>query len=217
MTHSKTGLATLGWRVNTAARLDRAIKDFQRSWNLGPALKVDGIAGPKTNSALEVSLARKAKGLGDLSEHFSGWEFKCGCGGRWDDCRRIWPLRSLVQAAEAYRRVIGPFTPERACRCNRQNAAVSGAKNSQHLYGAALDVPAVLPPNRLRDLKVASGIGIYRTSSHDVVRHFDVRHASGSGVAGSITHPAAWDYGKLKDRNGRLVPAPPLPKQLAGV
>lgn len=213
MTDPKAALGTLGWRVNTETRFLQAVKDFQRAWNLGPALVVDGIAGPKTNAALDISLGRKAKGKSDLSEHFSAWEFKCGCGGAWRDCRRIWPLRSLIQAAEAYRELIGPYTPERACRCKHQNAAVFGAKNSQHLYGAALDVPALLPPDRLRKLRVVSGLGIYKTLSHDVVRHFDVRHASGSGVAGTPAHPAAWDYGKLKDRKGRLIPAPPLPKR----
>ena len=51
MTDPKVALAALGWRVDTTARLAQAVKDFQRGWNLGAALAVDGDPGPKTRAA----------------------------------------------------------------------------------------------------------------------------------------------------------------------
>src|SRR5690606_33925802 len=114
-------LAAMGWRTNTAARLAQAIRDFQTGWNLGPALAIDGNAGPATRNALQVSMARRAVGLPDFSANFNAAEFACNCGGTWADCRRIWIDRATVQVAEQWRALVGPFTPDRGCRCPREN------------------------------------------------------------------------------------------------
>ena len=58
---ASTMLTALGWRTNTAARLTQAIKDFQRMWNLGAALSVDGIVGPKTRDAISARTGTPVK------------------------------------------------------------------------------------------------------------------------------------------------------------
>ena len=127
---TRSDLASLGWNgagVTTA----QMIRGFQRGWNLGPALVEDGSDGPKTRTAIKISLDRKAKGLPDFSANFSAKEFRCHCGegGRAiaEDCQRIWIQRSTVQMAEKFRARVGPFTPERACRCRRSSGPGSWA------------------------------------------------------------------------------------------
>lgn len=170
-------LTTLGWRTDTPARLDQAVLDFQSGWNLGPALAKDGNAGPATRAALAKSMSRHAAGLPDYSEHFDAAEFACACDGRNADCRRIWSPRSTVRLAEKYRAIVGPFTPDRACRCPAENARVGGAARSQHLYGKALDVPIYkVTPQQLRDARIgANGIGTYTYRGTRYVRHIDNR------------------------------------------
>lgn len=180
MTDVKAALASLGWRVNTPARLTQAIRHFQGMWNLGPALAVDGKAGPQTEGALAVSLIRKASGLGDISPNFSAVEFQCNCGedGRTvaDDCDRIWTPRSTVQMAERFRTLVGPFTPERACRCERENRRVGGAKSSQHLLGRGLDVPIyTVTVTQVRKATGCDGVGTYEKNGRLYVRHIDNR------------------------------------------
>lgn len=201
----KTALASLGWRVDTDRRLDQAIRDFQAMWNLGSPLTSDGDPGPKTLAALALSLLSKAAGRGDISEHFNAREFACNCGGRWDDCRRIWTPRAVIRAAEMYRDLVGPFTPERAGRCPTENARVGGVSNSQHLYGLALDVPVFkVTAAQAKALGVFSGIGVYLWQGNRYVRHLDLRHLRGS--TSTPSNPAAWDYGTAK--TAPLTPAP---------
>lgn len=205
-------LTALGWRTNTDARYRQAIRDFQAMWNLGPALSIDGNDGPATRAALAVSMARRAKGLPDISANFSAIEFQCNCGdsGRTiaTDCRRIWTPRSTVQMAEKFRTLVGPFTPERACRCPRENARVGGAKSSQHLSGRGLDVPIYdVTVAQVRKATGCDGIGTYGGNGRLYVRHIDNR--------GSW---AQWSYGSLKTTPiaprpdlARTAPKPPAP------
>lgn len=193
------GLAKLGWRTNTEARLVQAIEDFQGCWSLGTRLARDGMAGPKTQAALSVSLSRKAAGLPDISPHFSASELRCRCDTRPEgvasSCRRIWAHYLLVAALELHRTKVGPFTPARVCRCTRENAAVGGVSNSQHLYGLAADVPVYKGSTvaALRGYGKLSGLGFYRySSSGDLVRHIDLRHLRGS--TSTPTSPALWPY-----------------------
>ena len=194
---NKRILKALGWRVNTTARYRQAIRDFQAAWNLGPALTVDGDPGPKTRAALALSDKRRKAGKGDISEHFSAREFACACGGKWSACRRIWIRRSTVALAEQWRALTGPYTPARACRCPNQNSAVGGAKSSMHLHGLALDVPVYrVSAAQARRLGSVSGIGLYKSSAGEVVRHVDQRHLAPSNPGGgTVKNPAQWNYG----------------------
>lgn len=189
-------LAVLGWRVDTATRRRQAVRDFQAAWNLGAALAVDGIPGPKTHAAAMESRRRRLAGDPDLSAHFSAWEFACKCGGRYGDCRRVWPARELIRALEAYRTKVGAFTPVSTCRCDRHNAAVGGYDRSQHRHGYAADLEPELTAAQVRALRVAEAIGIQRATGK--VRHIDLR-ASGPDnhppASGSLTRPYTYYYG----------------------
>ena len=206
-------LALLGWRTDTPARLSQAVRDFQLGWNLGPALAVDGNPGPATRAAIALSVQRRRDGLPDYSEHFNAREFRCQCdlqrGGPWPDCRRIWITRATVRVAEQWRGLIGPYSPDRGCRCPTENRRVNGATNSQHLHGRALDVPVYLTTvDQARALRSISGIGYYRVtllggSTVRVVRHIDTR-ASATAAA-----PALWEYGTY--RGTPATPRPPGP------
>lgn len=181
-------LSLLGWRVDTEARYVQAVKDFQRAWNLGPALTVDGDAGPKTHDALKISEARKKAGRGDISEHFSTHELDCKCLGKYASCRRIWATRSLLQALEKYRTLSGSFTPISVCRCPSHNAAVGGSTASAHMSGLAADVPAVYSVSQVRALKAFTNIGY--NSKGGTVRHVDIR----TNTTGTVTSPRTYPY-----------------------
>lgn len=174
LTRSQAGtmLTALGWRTNTSARLTQAIKDFQRMWNLGRALSVDGLIGPKTSAALRVSYARRKAGKSDMSANFSAKEFACKCGGKYSTCRRVWAPRSLLQLAERIRKEIGPWGPLSTCRCFSHNRAVGGSTQSKHLAGTAMDVPSSY---RLTKAKAsnARALGIGYSRSSNLVLHVD--------------------------------------------
>lgn len=166
-------LKVLGWRSRTTEEFKRDIRHFQGMYNLGPWLEVDGVIGPKTYAALVNCRDRKAAGKSDISEHFSAWEFKCKCGGRYDDCDRIWADRELVAGCETLRKKIGRFTPLSVCRCPQHNKKVGGYKRSQHLLGLGIDfeVPE-LTYSQMAALGIFDALGI---SSNGKVRHGDFR------------------------------------------
>lgn len=187
-------LISLGWRIRNSGDLAKAIEDFQRGWNLGPALSIDGKAGPKTQQALEVSLKRLKAKQGTASEHYSFASFGCGCRGKYPDCRRIRVHRALLHALEVYRAKVGkPISIVSGYRCVRHNASVGGATSSQHVYGAAADVGYALTAPVVAKLRVFSGIG--RAKSTGKVRHVDVRHVSGNNTTGGTPDQATgWVY-----------------------
>jgi len=78
--------------------------------------------------------------MGDLSPHFSLKEFRCKCP------RRHWrtprPPAELINVLEALRsRTSRPLSIVSGYRCPAHNASIGGAANSQHLRGAAADIP----------------------------------------------------------------------------
>ena len=186
-------LHNLGWRTDTTGRLTQAIRDFQTGWNLGPALTVDGLAGPKTDAALLTSEARRRAGLGTCSAHFSYAEFVCKCAGRYASCRRGWILRAQVQSLEVYRSHAGPLTIISGCRCPSYNSSIGGASSSQHMFGAACDVTAKFPLTTVRSWHVFAGIGYGGRTGK--VCHVDRRDRSGSNpTRGNVLAPTTWIY-----------------------
>lgn len=106
--------------------------------------------------------------MGDLSPHFSSWEFKDH---RTGDIKGPDPL--LVQVLERLRSIDGrPLRIVSGYRSPATNAAVGGASNSQHLYGRAAD----LEPGRFKAAEAlargARGVGVDRNGW---VIHVDVR------------------------------------------
>lgn len=182
----------------------RRVAEFQRAWNLGAPLKVDGILGPITGAALATSIKRKGQGLGDLSAHFSAREFACKCGGREPGCLLTRAHRDLLRSLEEHRAEYHPggLVIVSGYRCPRRNMAVGGAAMSQHLFGTAADlVPLVDKDKVLSDHRFA-GVGYQGVT--DKVRHVDrrdVHDAAGvtpptvNTTSSSTARPAVWRYG----------------------
>jgi zinc D-Ala-D-Ala carboxypeptidase len=99
------------------------IRQFQKIFGLA----VDGIAGPKTWAVLD-----KAKNV----KHFKVKEFAC------KHCGEIKIDINLLVKLEELRRAIGnkPIIINSGYRCKTHNTRVGGAKNSQHMYGKAVDI-----------------------------------------------------------------------------
>lgn len=168
-------LRELGWDKWTWPRRAEYIREFQRAYNLGAALAVDGIFGPHTHAAVTRSVLAHRRGEPDISPHFSLSEFACSCGGRYGSCRRIRVDRRLLVALERYRRHHGRAVPVvSGYRCPRRNRAVGGASRSQHLGGYAADIPGERSIRFVRNADAGiEGVG-YSNRSNGVV-HIDVR------------------------------------------
>jgi hypothetical protein len=173
----------------------RRIADFQTAWNLGPALHVDGIIGPKTAIAVEKSRKLHAAGKPDISENFSVSEFACHCGGKLTGCRKVLVHRSLLAGLEELRTITGTVDLVCGYRCPKHNHAVGGADDSQHMYGTACDPNISANLAEVKKLKVFSGIGSKRSMPHRVT-HVDVRHvyAEHNGTHGRPNDPTLWYY-----------------------
>lgn len=193
--HRAEALRALGWRVRTTGELSQVVRNFQRGWALGPALVVDGIAGPKTDAALDESLDRLKAGKPTASRFMSFHEFKCRCGGSFRSCARVWVMRDLLHTLDDVRERFYPggLVVVSGCRCNGHNNAVGGAKSSQHLYGAACDVKPQVSRSRMAAADLAAGIGF--NASSGLVAHIDRRDKSGHNTTGaSLNHPTVWVY-----------------------
>lgn len=167
-------LTKMGWPVKRIG-LSRAAKLFQEAYALGEKLTADGVIGPKTAAALDTAM----RAGGRLSPHFGDREFACRCGGKYG-CDVIWVKRDLLLALEKLRgrRYPHGLRIVSGCRCPKHNAAVGGAKSSQHLTGRAADIPEVVSVSDMRSLGLFKGIGYQSRSMR--VTHVDVR--SGGGV-----------------------------------
>ncbi len=114
--------------------------------------------------------------VGDLSPHFSAFEFRSKPSG---DSIHVDHL--LVDVLELIRARTGrPLTIVSGYRSRADNARVGGARNSQHLYGRAADIPAGRCTYVQAKAAGARGIGI----KNGWVIHVDTR----------IGPPAVWHY-----------------------
>lgn len=123
--------------------------------------------------------------MGATSAHFSNSEMACKCGCRANEC-----VPELLAALEAFRAAVGaPVIVNSGYRCPAHNAAVGGAKASQHVLGRAADVrvkgrtPAELEAVA-RAIPAIRGIG---RDDHKGFVHLDVRETP---------NLAAWCYSK---------------------
>lgn len=74
--------------------------------------------------------------MGDLSPHFSRWEFTCNHCGALDG-----PAPELLAALERLRTIVGkPLVVVNGYRCPFYNRHVGGIPTSQHLAGRAIDL-----------------------------------------------------------------------------
>lgn len=78
--------------------------------------------------------------MGDLTEHFSKWEFKCPC----SECKhkKIHIDLNLVYRLEEIRKKIGNKSIDitSGVRCKAENSSSGGSVNSPHLLGKAADI-----------------------------------------------------------------------------
>ncbi len=150
----------------TQAALGRLAQD----WGLIPA-KTETV--PETNqpqdmpdnAVLVFSLAKDGEKY--VSEHFKVKEFAC------HDGNDVVPIHPKVpEACEKAREINGAFTPGSAYRHPAYNASIGGAKLSRHMYGDAVDIPAVgATPEELYERMDAyvgdqGGLGIYDWGIH---------------------------------------------------
>lgn len=190
---AKTILRRLGWGERADSHFDEVVRNFQRGWNLGTRLEIDGDVGPNTSAALEKSDSQLDAGKSTASAHFSFTEFRCK-GGAEQGCQRIWVRRVLLRSLETYRDKVGhAVTIISGCRCERHNDRVGGAQFSQHLFGVAADVPLEIKAADRANDETFSGIG--RSQSTSLVRHVDRRDASAvNPTNGTLTNPTQWVY-----------------------
>lgn len=160
-----------------------AVRRFQEAYALAPPMPVDGVVGPITWP----SLVACSDSGGHLSDHFRTGEFADPSDGS------VRVLRGLVEALEVIRLLDGqPLRIVSGYRTSDHNADVGGAAHSQHLVGAAADIPAKWPSGVVRGLEVFSGIGF--DSASDLVIHVDVRHLGDWPDGSTPAHPALWTY-----------------------
>lgn len=127
-----------------------------------------------------------------ISAHFVLSEFAC------PHCHNAKALGVLVEGLEHLRALAYPhgLIVRSGYRCPVHNKDVGGAPDSQHLYGSACDVDLVAPVADVLALRVFSGIGWQAVGGRHLVRHVDVRHASGHNTTGGTpTNPSTWEYG----------------------
>jgi len=78
--------------------------------------------------------------MGDLTEHFSKWEFKCPC----SECKKkkIHIDLNLVYRLEEIRDILGgkPINITSGVRCKAENIRSGGDSNSPHVLGKAADI-----------------------------------------------------------------------------
>lgn len=107
--------------------------------------------------------------MGDLSPHFSAWEFKDRYNGH-----LVGPDPRLLECLERLRALKGgkPLRIISGYRSQETNRRVGGARASQHLYGRAADIE---PSYCTVDEAVACGFSGVGYSSQRRTVHVDVR------------------------------------------
>jgi zinc D-Ala-D-Ala carboxypeptidase len=112
---------------------------------------------------------------GSLSPHFTAHELAC------PHCGVCVARDFLISRLERLRAIVGrPIPIVSGYRCPVHNLAAGGATNSQHMYGAASDIPAGIAT--AAQARGAGFIGI--GTKGDYAIHVDVRDGG----------PAAWRY-----------------------
>ena len=97
--------------------------------------------------------------MAQLSQYFKRSEFACKCGCGFDTVDSI--LLETLEAVRLHFKV--PVTITSGCRCLAHNAAVGGAKASQHTLGRASDIQLKgIPPSEVADYVESIGVSVGR-------------------------------------------------------
>ena len=120
-----------------------ACAEFQES----RSLPSDGLGGPETDKALLEAVAKgevaspHADDFWEKIEYFRPEEVRCKCGGRYCSGFPHAVQPKLMQIADRARRWSGqPIRVISGLRCETHNRNEKGVRNSQHMFGEALDV-----------------------------------------------------------------------------
>lgn len=119
--------------------------------------------------------------MGDLTEHFSAYEFQCKCG-----CGERKVSDDLVAKLEIVRQMYGSSIKiTSGYRCLEHNTAIGGSPGSSHIDGEAVDIAC--STSGKRDLLV----GFLRTQFTRMGIAKDFIHVD---VSKSKVSPALWIY-----------------------
>lgn len=107
--------------------------------------------------------------MGDLTKHFNRAEFRCKCSQCGFDTVDVDTLALLEECREHFQ---AQLKINSGCRCAAYNTAVGGTKNSQHVYGRAVDIvvkgrsPEEVAAFIETLIPHSGGIGIYSNFVH---------------------------------------------------
>lgn len=107
--------------------------------------------------------------MGDLTKHFSRWEFECSCGCEFDRVQV-----AFVERLQKVREKFGPITVHSGCRCEAHNLSVGGSPSSSHLKGLAADLRCANSLSRYLLLKILMAEGFQRIGMGQEFVHVDL-------------------------------------------
>lgn len=120
-----------------------------------------------------------------LSENFSSSEFECKCGCKMpnDVYFNITKLANQLQILR--NKIKSSISITSGYRCESHNKAISGAKNSKHILGKAVDIKvAGMQPKKVYNIieelisegvMLQGGLGLYKTWVHYDIRKTKAR------------------------------------------
>lgn len=113
--------------------------------------------------------------MGDLSEHFSRWEFKCKCGDCDYDSVDVKTLEILEKIRNHFNCKVTILSGH---RCPKHNWKIGGVDDSQHLKAKAEDIIVeTISPEKVYQYANSimpgwGGVGLYKTKKFV---HVDIR------------------------------------------
>ena len=117
--------------------------------------------------------------MGDLSEHFSTWEFRCR------HCGQVLLNQDLVPTLERIRARYGrPMMVVSGYRCPEHNAKIGGGP--EHLDGQAADIAITNSQERFELIKAAIEEGIKRIGPDEGFVHI--------GISKTLPQRVIWLY-----------------------
>lgn len=123
--------------------------------------------------------------MGDLTEDFSEWEFRCKCG-----CGICNVNRNFINKLQATRTIaVIPFSISSGCRCPKHNKKEGGKKNSDHLTTKDIecegaDIECSRSYDRFKIIDAAYKAGFRRIFAHKGFVHLGSKKENPQNVLG---------------------------------
>jgi uncharacterized protein YcbK (DUF882 family) len=115
--------------------------------------------------------------MGNLTKHFSRWEFECSCGCKFDQVQA-----EFVERLQKVRENFGPLTVHSGCRCEPHNRSVGGSPQSSHLWGLAADIRCANSFSRFHLMRSLMEEGFQRIGLGQDFIHLDVDRAKSQSL-----------------------------------